>query len=303
MRIVFMGSPDFAVPSLVKLAHSDHKVVSVVSNPDKRRGRGSSKQPTPVKKTAQELQLPVIDAIDLKSVRFQEQIKESDPDLLVVVAFRILPNEILDIPRIGSVNLHASLLPKYRGAAPIHHAIMNGETETGCTVFFIEEKIDTGLIIDQKKTKIGPDETTGDLYERLKHIGSDLLLQSIHKIETGVYKRVKQDHSRATTAPRLYKKDAKIDFGQSSYIIHNKIRGLSPFPTAWCYYNGEKLNIYRSKIGPDIKLQQGELTVLGKKLLAGCKNGTVELAEVQLPGTKRISGPEFANGYELKQLT
>lgn len=298
-----MGSPEFAVPSLEKLANSQHNILAVVSGPDKRRGRGSKKEPTDVKRTALKLKLPVIDVVDLNDSQFQDELKELNPDLLVVVAFRILPREILEIPRKGSLNLHASLLPEYRGAAPIHHAIMNGETETGCTVFFISEEIDTGLIIDRKKTIIKPDETTGELYKRLKILGSDLLLESINKIETGNYEPVEQDHKLATPAPKLFREDAKIDFNMPVRDVHNKIRGLSPFPGAWCMYEDKKMNLYRSAIGPDLDLKPGELTVSDDKLLAGCKEGTVELIEIQLPGTKRMSGREFANGYELKKLT
>lgn len=298
-----MGSPDFAVLSLKKLANSQHNIVAVVSGPDKRRGRGGKKEPTDVKRAALELKLPVIDVVNLKDTQFQDELKELNPDLLVVVAFRILPREILEIPRKGSVNLHASLLPKYRGAAPIHHAVMNGETETGCTVFFITEEVDTGLIIDRKKTIIGPDETTGELYNRLKVLGSDLLLESIEKIETGNYEPAEQDHKLATPAPKLFREDAKIDFKMPCRDVHNKIRGLSPFPGAWCKYEGKKMNIYRSRIGHDLDMEPGELMFSDHKLLAGCKEGTVELIEVQLPGTKRMSGQEFANGYDLKKLT
>jgi len=297
-----MGSPEFAVPSLEKLANSQHNILAVVSGPDKRRGRGSKKEPTDVKRTALELKLPVIDVVDLNDSQFQDELKELNPDLFVVVAFRILPREILDIPRKGSVNLHASLLPKYRGAAPIHHAVMNGESETGCTVFFINEKVDTGLIIGRKKTYIGSDETTGELYKRLKTVGADLLLESINKIETGNYEPVQQNHSQATAAPKLFREDARIDFNRPGPDVHNKIRGLSPFPGAWCMYGDKKMNLYRSAIGPDIDLKPGELAVSDDKLLTGCKEGTVELIEVQLPGTKRMSGREFANGYELKKL-
>jgi len=297
-----MGSPDFAVPGLKKLANSQHDILAVVSGPDKRRGRGSKKEPTDVKRTALELKLPVIDVVDLNERQFQDNLQELSPDLLVVVAFRILPSEVLEIPYKGSVNLHASLLPKYRGAAPIHHAIMNGETETGCTVFFISEKVDTGLIIDRKKTIIRPDETTGELYDRLKILGADLLLESINKIESGNYEPFQQDHNLATPAPKLFKEDARINFNMPGRDVHNKIRGLSPFPGAWCKYEDKKMNLYRSRVGPDLDMEPGDLILRDHKLLAGCKEGSVELVEVQLPGTKRMSGPEFANGYELKKL-
>ncbi|MEX2363392.1 MAG: methionyl-tRNA formyltransferase, partial [Balneolaceae bacterium] len=202
MNIVFMGSPEFALPSLEKLYESAHTIKAVVSNKDKRRGRGSKTSPTPVKARALELNLPVIEADDLQSEEFEESLKALNADLFVVVAFRILPKNILEIPRKGSVNLHASLLPKYRGAAPIHWAIINGEEETGCTVFFLDELVDTGNILAQKKTHIGENETTGELYERLRHLGSDLLVEAVNSIKTGDYTLSSQNDAFATPAPK-----------------------------------------------------------------------------------------------------
>ncbi len=294
-----MGSPDFAVPSLLELHHSEHRVEAVVTNPDKRRGRGEGKSPTIVKKKALELGYPVIETESTKDPDFGEKLNAIQPDLLVVVAFRILPPEILEIPRLGSVNLHASLLPKYRGAAPIHWAIINGETETGCTVFFLDEQVDTGHIISRVKTVIGPDETAGDLYERLKEIGAGLLVECLDRIEKGHVKGIPQENDKATPAPKLFTEDARIDFQLPSQQVHNRIRGLSPFPGAWTTYSGKKINLYRSRIGPDIQLAPGELLIDDGRLLAGCGQGTVELTEVQMPGKKRVSGKEFANGYDL----
>ncbi len=294
-----MGSPDFAVPSLLELHHSEHRVEAVVTNPDKRRGRGEGKSPTIVKKKALELGYPVIETESTKDPDFGEKLNAIQPDLLVVVAFRILPPEILEIPRLGSVNLHASLLPKYRGAAPIHWAIINGETETGCTVFFLDEQVDTGHIISRVKTVIGPDETAGDLYERLKEIGAGLLVECLDRIEKGHVKGIPQENDKATPAPKLFTEDARIDFQLPSQQVHNRIRGLSPFPGAWTTYSGKKFNLYRSRIGPDIQLAPGELLIDDGRLLAGCGQGTVELTEVQMPGKKRVSGKEFANGYDL----
>lgn len=297
MRIVFMGSPDFAIPSLEKIHNSEHDIVAVVSNVDKRRGRGSELRPTPVKKRALKLDLPIIEVEQLDDPVFYEELKQCNADLFVVVAFRILPPEVLELPEKGSINLHASLLPKYRGAAPIHWAVMNGEDKTGCTVFFLESKVDTGNIIKQEETKIGPDETTGDLYKRLKELGSVTLIEAIEEIADGSFEAVPQDDSKATPAPKLFTEDCKIDFDKPAQKVHNKIRGLSPFPTAWAELDDLKFNMYRSKIGPNKDLAPGELDMEGDDLIVGCKNGTVILEEVQLQGKRRMSGKDFMNGY------
>lgn len=299
LNIVFMGSPDFAIPSLEKIHQSSHNIQAVVSNPDKRRGRGRKPEPTPVKKRAIELGLETIDVEDLKSDDFLSKLRELSPDLLVVVAFRILPSSILEIPAIGSVNLHASLLPKYRGAAPIHWAIINGEKETGCSVFFLDEKVDTGKIIAQNQTVIDLLETTGDIYNRLKKSGADLLLKSIDRIADGTVEPTPQNHELATPAPKLFKENTRINFSKSAEEVHNFIRGLSPFPTAWCKYNGNKMNIYKSKPASDVKLKPGQLHFEDGKLLAGCKDGTIEIITLQLPGTKKMAGKDFANGYDV----
>lgn len=293
-----MGSPEFAIPSLEKIYDSHHTIKAVVSNVDKRRGRGSEKYPTPLKARALELDLPVIDVEDLRSPSFAEQLSALDADLFVVVAFRILPPSVLEIPKTGSVNLHASLLPRYRGAAPIHWAVMNGETETGCTVFFLDEQVDTGNILLQQKTPIGENETTGEVYERLKTEGSDLLLNAVNLIEQGNYSLEEQDDDLATPAPKLFREDCHINFDAPAQVVHNKIRGLSPFPTAWASWNGQKFNMYKSKMGPEITVEPGILREHEGKLLAGTADGTVELLEVQLPGTKRMSGEEFIHGYD-----
>lgn len=298
MNIVFMGSPEFALPALEKIHQSNHTIKAVVSNKDKRRGRGSGTTPTPVKAKALELNLPVIEVEDLNSEKFENELKELKVDLFVVVAFRILPQKILNIPSVGSINLHASLLPKYRGAAPIHWAIINGEKETGCTVFFLDEKVDTGNIITQKSTAISEDETTGELYERLRLMGSDLLVDAIDDISRGDYSLSKQNHEKATPAPKLFKEDCHLDFNLPAEKVHNKIRGLSPFPTAWAEWNNQKFNIYRSNTGLKADKVAGELFEHNNCLFVACASGTVELLEVQLPGTKRITGDEFIRGYE-----
>jgi len=303
MDIVFMGSPEFAIPSLESIHQSDkHNVKAVVSNVDKRRGRGSKTSPTPVKAKALELELPVIEVEDLHSPGFAEKLRALEADLFVVVAFRILPVSVLEIPKIGSVNLHASLLPKYRGAAPIHWAIMKGERETGCTIFFLDEKVDTGNILLQESTQIGENETTGELYGRLRDMGSELILEALDLIESGKYELKAQDDDQASPAPKLFKDDCYVNFEQSAQEVHNKIRGLSPFPTAWASLNGDKFNMYASEMGPDLTLKPGQLTGHEDKLLVGCGTGTVILKEVQLPGTKRMTGQEFIHGHSAEGI-
>lgn len=297
MRIIFMGSPDFAIPSLEKLYQSDHEIVGVVSNVDKRRGRGAEPSPTPVKARAVDLGLPVIGVESLRDEAFYRQLKALDADLFVVVAFRILPPKLLALPAKGSVNLHASLLPKYRGAAPIHWAVMNGETQTGCSVFFLDEQVDTGKLIKQQITDIGPNETTGDVYNRLKEMGSTLLVEAVDEIDHDSYQSRPQDDEQATSAPKLFTGDCEIDFNKPAPQVHNKIRGLSPFPTAWATLDDMKFNMYRSEIGPDLDLAPGQLQMYGDQLIVGCKPGTVKLHKVQLEGKRRMKGKDFMNGY------
>jgi len=297
-----MGSPDFAIPSLEKLHDSDHELLGVVSNPDKRRRRGGSPEPTPVKKKALEYGLNTIDVEDVRSAEFHSTLQNLQPDLLVVVAFRILPVSILEIPSIGSVNLHASLLPKYRGAAPIHWSVIKGEKETGCTIFFLNEKVDTGEIIAQSRTKIDPLETTGDVYNRLKMNGAELLLDAVNQIAEGNVETTTQKEELATPAPKLFKENTRIDFNKSAEEVHNFIRGLSPFPTAWCKYDGKKMNVYLSAPAKKQNLKPGELQIEDGKLLVGCADKSIELKSIQLPGTKKLNGQEFANGYNLDKF-
>lgn len=297
MRIVFMGSPDFAIPSLEMLHQSSHEIVSVVSNVDKRRGRRAKPSPTPVKARARKLDLPVIEVEDLNDPDFYHDLMDLDADLFVVVAFRILPPALLELPGRGAINLHASLLPKYRGAAPIHWAVMQGEEQTGCTVFFLDEEVDTGQIIAQRATNIGINETTGDVYNRLKEMGSILLTEVVNDIEEGDYETHRQHHEEATPAPKLFTEDCKVDFDRPARQVHDNIRGLSPFPTAWARLDGLKFNMYRSALGPDQHLAPGVLAMNEDELLVGCKTGTVILKQVQLEGKRRMSGKDFMNGY------
>ncbi len=308
LKIVFMGNPDFSVPSLQQLAASRHKVVAVVTGSDKRRGRGGARTPSPVKVAAGELSIDVIEADDMRSTSLHSKLSERNPDLLVVVAYKLLPPEILAIPNTGSLNLHASLLPKYRGAAPIHWAVINGETETGCTVFILDEGMDTGRILGYDKTAIGPLETTGELYGRLKEIGAGLMVRTVDQLADGTAAPVKQDDALATRAPKIHPDDARIDFDKNAGDVHNFIRGMSPFPGAWTLQDGKKLKIYRSEPVPQAvlpaagtqksgdALKPGEAQVIDGKAHAGCRDGTVILADVQPEGKKRMSGADFLNG-------
>jgi methionyl-tRNA formyltransferase len=301
LRIVFMGSPDFAVPSLEKLHSSDHNIVSVISGKDKRRRRRGSPEPTAVKKRAVELGLPTFDADNMKDSELSNYLSGLNADLFVVVAFKILPPMLLEVPALGSVNLHASLLPKYRGAAPIHWAIIKGEKETGCTVFFLDKDVDTGKIIHQRSTPIGPDETTGELYERLKYLGADLLTESVDSIASANYTVTVQEDAQSTPAPKLFKENTRIDFTLSAQAVHDFVRGLNPFPLAWCMFDEDKMNVYKTAAGPNMDLRPGELTENETGLFAGTFDGSVQLLELQLPGRKRMTGREFANGYDLSE--
>ena len=302
LKIIYMGSPEFAIPGLELLHESRHQLLAVVTNPDKRRSRGGKPVPTDLKKRALELNIPVIDTDDVKSDLFLNQIKSLQPDLLVVVAFRILPAQVLQVPTLGAINLHASLLPKYRGAAPIHWAIIRGEKETGCTIFFLTEKVDGGQIIAQKKTTIGEMETTGDLYERLKNMGSVLLKESVDQIADESYTLTKQDEEGVTSAPKLFKENTQIDFTRSAEEVHNFVRGLNPFPVAWCDYSGLKMNIYSTDPKMALEAEQGKLFVENENLYVGCGKGSVQFKRLQLPGTKIMSGSEFVNGYNIELI-
>lgn len=298
LRIVYMGSPDFAVPSLEALHRSKHTIVSVISGEDKRRGRGSETSPTPVKKRALELSLPVFEADSMKSEALFQHLVDCKPDLIVVVAFKILPESLLRIPKIGAVNLHASLLPKYRGAAPIHHAVMNGETETGNSIFFLDAKMDTGQILFQRKIPIGNNETTGDVYQKLMTLGAEMMPEAMDMISSGTYTLHTQDDTLASKAPKIFPDDARIDCTASADRVHNLIRGMSPHPGAWLLLDGQKLKVYRSKIATGVSIgTPGTLSLHENQATLFVKDGAVWLEQVQLQGRKQLDGRDFLLGY------
>lgn len=303
LRIIYMGTPEFAVPSLKLLVEHGWKVVAVVTAPDKPQGRGRKLMGSPVKQTAEELGIPVLQPTNLKSPDFIEELKSYKADVQVVVAFRMLPEVVWDMPPVGTFNLHASLLPDYRGAAPINWAIINGEKVTGVTTFFLQHEIDTGNIIFQEEEPIHPEDNVGSLYERLMERGSKLVLKTIEGIAQNAIETRPQDESKAKhPAPKLYKEMGGIDWTQPAETIHNLVRGLSPYPAAWTYINNKTCKIYTTQLlDTDINgLQPGEHYTDGKKMLH-FQTGRQALAilELQIEGKKRIGIEEFLRGNKL----
>ncbi len=298
-----MGTPDFAVPSLVGVAQSGHDFVGVVTRPDRPRGRGQQMQPTDVKAAVASLGLdvPVLQPESLRDENFHTQLQDLEPDLLAVVAFLILPRSVLAIPKLGSVNFHPSLLPKYRGAAPIQWAIINGETETGVTIFQLSPRVDAGDILIQQKVAIGDDETAGELYERLKMKGAELLIRAIDGMADGSVVPVPQTDEGVSHAPKLEKKDGEIDWSKGARDIRNLIRGTNPFPGAFTLWRNKLLKVHRAMVDTG----QGEAgTVIGadgkRGLIVGTGEGALVLDEVQPAGKKRMSGTDFVRGYRIE---
>lgn len=300
MRIVFMGTPEFAIPSLEKLLHSRHKIVAVVTGSDKPKGRGQLVCATPVKGHALEHKIPALCPTDLKADEFFKELSSFEPELGVVVAFRILPPRIFNLPSKGTINLHASLLPKYRGAAPINWALINGESKTGLTTFFLQEKVDTGNIILQKEVDISPNESAGELSGKLAELGADLLLETIDLIEKGEFELKKQDNSQVSLAPKITKEMCKIDWSKRALEIKNLIRGLSPVPAAHTLFKDKILKVYRAKILDEEfpQAKSGEIIISDRieSLIVKAKDKALELAEVQLEGKRRMKGEEFIKG-------
>ncbi len=305
MRIVYMGTPDFAVPTLQALLDSSHQVVGVFSQPDRPKGRGYKLMPPPVKELAQSRQVPVYQPQKLRDGAALEILKQLAPDVIVVAAYgRILPKEILELPPYGCVNVHASLLPKYRGAGPVQWSVIHGEKTTGVTTMFMAEGMDTGDILEQSEVSIGPDETAGELMDRLAGLGAELLLHTLELLQTGKAVRTVQEESRATYAPMLKKSDGALDFSQPAQKLYDRIRGVSPWPGAYTYLDGKLIKIHKATLLPD---QKGEPGLLAgeKRMIVGCGDGSLELLEVQPQGGKRMRGEDFLRGVrgERKKFT
>ena len=301
MKVVFMGTPEFAVASLNAIHKSNHTIVGVVTATDKPAGRGRKINSSAVKKYAIENELKVLQPENLKEDFFKEQLIKLDADVFIVVAFRMLPKKIWEIPLNGTINLHGSLLPEYRGAAPINWAIINGEKTSGVTTFLIDDKIDTGSILLQEKVTIEKGENAGSLHDKLMNTGSSLILRTINKVEKGTIISRAQETNNTTlkTAYKLHKKNTKINWNDSSKNIRQLILGLSPYPTAWTklIINGKQLNfkIFDAIIS-NKKLNPREIEVEKDQLFVGTADGSIELKEVQIEGKKRMNASSFING-------
>ncbi len=302
--IIFMGTPEFAVTSLKTLLDKGYNVKAVVTTPDKPAGRGKNIQFSDVKKFALEHNLPILQPEKLKSPEFLAQLKEIDADLFVVVAFRMLPKEVWAMPKRGTINLHAALLPDYRGAAPINHAIINGETETGITTFYIDEQIDTGKIIMQERCAIEPEDNIGTLYDKLMFIGAEAVCKTVDIIASGNVNAIEQDSIRTEglhPAPKITKEFCQINWDNKSVDIHNLIRGLSPYPAAWCYLKDDiTAKIFTSAYSIEKhNLEAGTFVSDNKSFLkVATQDGFVSILELQMQGKKRMAIKDFLNGFK-----
>ncbi|MGS2739044.1 methionyl-tRNA formyltransferase [Sinomicrobium sp. M5D2P17] len=303
LRIVFMGTPDFAVGTLKKLVENDYNVVGVITAPDKPAGRGRKIQESAVKKYAVSQNLTILQPENLKDEQFLSVLRSLQANLQVVVAFRMLPRAVWEMPEYGTFNLHASLLPDYRGAAPINRAIMNGETITGVTTFFIDDKIDTGEIIMQAETNIDPEENAGDLHDKLMDIGAGLVLATVRQVETGKVTPQKQEEpGTLKTAGKIHKDTCKIDWNSSIEDIYNHIRGLSPYPGAWTTLTDdgrdEQIKIFRAEKEKTEHNKPVGKVISGKnEVKIAVKNGFIRLFEIQMPGKRKMHISDILNGH------
>lgn len=310
LRIVFMGTPDFAVSSLKVLVDGGYNVVGVITAPDKPAGRGNKMTESAVKKFAVENNLKILQPEKLKNPDFLSELKSLQADLQVVVAFRMLPEVVWNMPPLGTFNLHGSLLPQYRGAAPLNWAIINGETKTGVTTFLLDHEIDTGKIIFKSETQIGENETVGDVHDRLMETGARLVVETVDAIACGNIQLIPQadllDEADIKHAPKIFKEDCKIDWGKDTETIRNLVRGLSPYPSAWS-------NLLNMKTGEEIftkiyfavktyftkPAEPGTIDTDGKTFLnVACKNGWLQISDLQIAGKKRMKTDEFLRGFQ-----
>jgi len=304
MRIIFMGTPEFAVPSLEGLIQRGHKLVYVVTQPDRPKGRGRKLKPPPVKEVALAHGIPVLQPKDLSEKGFLDILRQEEVELIVVVAYgQILTAEILQIPTFGAINVHPSLLPKYRGAAPIQWTIMNDEPVTGVTIIKMNEKMDAGPILLQKEVPVLPDETAGSLHDRLAQLGAELLLEAIDKISDGSIKEIPQDDSKATYAPKIDKSFSKIDWNSSAKDISAKIRALDPWPGAVSTVKDKELKLFSSSVVDfSHKGTPGSIYAIEQEgVIIETAEGLVLVREFQAPGRKRLKAKEFLKGFPLKK--
>lgn len=302
LKIVFMGTPDFAVASLKNLVENNYKVVGVITAPDRPAGRGQKLRASAVKEYAVAAGLTVLQPTNLKSEDFLAELKALNADLQIIVAFRMLPKVVWGMPKYGTFNLHASLLPEYRGAAPINWAVINGETITGNTTFFIDEKIDTGSVILQQQVKVSSTTSAGELHDVLMEQGAGLVLQTVDLIESGKVTTTPQPNNEPKTAYKLTKENTKIDWSLDGQVIHNLIRGLSPYPSAWCFLNDknkqQQVKILLAEFEKSESVEKvGLISVKEKQLKIAIKDGYVNILKMQLPGKKAMDVKALLNGY------
>jgi len=304
LRIVFLGTPEFATTSLNALLQSKHEVVGVVTAPDKPAGRGQQLNESDVKKLAVQHELKLFQPEKLRDEHFIQELKNLNADLFVVVAFRMLPEVVWNMPRLGTFNLHGSLLPQYRGAAPIQWAVMNGETETGCTTFRLKHEIDTGEVLGQHKMSIAPNETSGELYERMMHEGADLMVRTLDLLEEKKVKPIAQEElitNELKHAPKLLKEDGRLRLTDTPAMVHNRVRGVTPFPGAFTTFQGKILKIHKGlPEETEHSFELGSFHSDNKTFLKLAVNGGYyNLMEVQLEGKRRMSVEEFLRGVTL----
>ena len=303
MKLVFCGTPEFAVPTLEAVIAAGHEVALVVTQPDRAAGRGMEMQASAVKQAALALGLPVVQPEKIKNnMEFRGLLEGIQPDAILVVAYgRIIPQWMLELPRFGNINLHGSLLPKYRGAAPIQWAVANGELVTGVTTMRLDAGLDTGDMLLAQVVPIGQEETAVDVYGCLAPVGAELMVKTLHELERGEIVPQKQDHSMATLAPILTRDDGRIDFSRTAQQIYDRWRGFQPWPGAHTVLRGKKLIVQRMRVAGSAECEPGTLKVRGDSLLVGCGGEHVlTLDEVQVEGKRRMSAAEFLRGYQVK---
>lgn len=300
LKIVFMGTPDFAVPTLETLHASHHTIQAVVTVPDKQQGRGRKSRPSAVKETAMKLGLPVLQPEKLRDPEFAQQLRMLNPDLVVVVAFRILPEDIFTIPVLGSFNLHASLLPKYRGAAPIHWALLNGDKETGVTTFFLKRSVDTGNIITQSSIPIEQDDNLYSLYSKLCELGAGVVLDTVNMIASGSFEAGVQDNSLASPAPKVTTETRQLNFSESALQCHNRIRAFAPKPGAFTHRSGVSLKILTSAV-VEGKGNPGEIIELSAdSFTIACANLALQVHSVQPESKKAMDAASYLRGNPMR---
>jgi len=306
-KVIFMGTPDFAVESLKALIKDGTNVVAVVTAPDRKSGRGQKLSMSAVKLFALENELPILQPEKFKTDIFLDELKSFNAHLFVVVAFRMLPEVVWAMPEFGTINLHGSLLPNYRGAAPINWAVINGEKETGVTTFFIEKEIDTGKIIDRESICISDTDNAGTIHDKLMVVGAGLLSKTVKSIFKGTAKGLEQDNSNLKHAPKIFKPDCKIDWTLDTITIYNKIRGLSPYPTAWAEMNFEEstksIKLFDTLYVIDAKNNSTKIKIEEKKVYFGTSDGWIILKDVQLEGKKRMEITALMNGFDFEKWT